>query len=75
MVHNAMLIDKTERTIVRAPFCPAPCSVLTGQFSLSPKPLWFVTNKTAATTGKRLTRFSEPSWFKLPAVVASVMRG
>ena len=54
--------------------CPA--LVMTGEFSLTPKPPWFVTNRTAATTGRRLVAFAaRPRWSALPAIFTSALRG
>ncbi|WNV85246.1 aldehyde dehydrogenase family protein [Umezawaea sp. Da 62-37] len=76
VVHNGFLLDGVERTVVRGPFRPAPRSVLTGQLTLTPKPPWFVGNRTAATTGRLLTGFTaNPGWAKLPAIFASALRG
>ncbi|MDH6195822.1 aldehyde dehydrogenase (NAD(P)+) [Mycobacterium frederiksbergense] len=76
VVHNAFLLDRPERTVVRGPFRPAPRSVFRGEWSLSPKPPWFVNNRTAATTGRLLVEFvGAPSWGKLPAIFASALRG
>lgn len=76
LVHNALLIDSAERTVVRGPFRPSPRSVMHGELSISPKPPWFVNNRTAATTGRLLTYFAgSPSWAKLPALFASALRG
>lgn len=76
VVHNALLLDDTERTVVRGPFRPSPRSFAGGELSMSPKPPWFVTNKTGATTGRRLTEFAaNPSWLKLPGIFASALRG
>ncbi|NDZ96241.1 aldehyde dehydrogenase [Streptomyces sp. SID6673] len=76
VVHNAFLLADTERTVVRGPFRPAPRSVLHGEWSISPKPPWFVTNRTAATTGRLLADFAgAPSPLKLPAIFASALRG
>ncbi|WP_034274492.1 aldehyde dehydrogenase family protein [Haloechinothrix halophila] len=76
VVHNAVLLDGPERTVVRGPFRPAPRSVLHGEMSLSPKPPWFVTNRTAATTGRLLTDFAaKPRWSALPRIFASALRG
>lgn len=76
VVHNALLIDGAERTVVRGPFRPLPRSLVNGELSISPKPPWFVNNKTAASTGKLLTAFAgAPSWSKLPAIFASALRG
>ncbi|MFE3291498.1 aldehyde dehydrogenase family protein [Rhodococcus sp. NPDC059234] len=76
VVHNALLIDRPERTVVRGPFRPSPRSLLHGEKSISPKPPWFVTNRTAARTGRLLTAFAgDPSWTRLPAIFASALRG
>ncbi|WKG03755.1 aldehyde dehydrogenase family protein [Mycolicibacterium sp. HK-90] len=76
VVHNAFLLDRPERTVVRGPFRPAPRSVFRGEWSLSPKPPWFVNNRTAATTGRLLVDFAGgPGWGKLPAIFASALRG
>ncbi|MEU8526019.1 MULTISPECIES: aldehyde dehydrogenase family protein [Streptomyces] len=76
VVHNALLLDAPERTVVRGPFRPAPRSVLHGELALSPKPPWFVDNRTAATTGRRLVDFAAaPRWSALPGIFASALRG
>ncbi|MCQ4120646.1 aldehyde dehydrogenase family protein [Rhodococcus sp. FXJ9.536] len=76
VVHNALLIDRPERTVVRGPFRPSPRSVMKRELSISPKPPWFVNNRTAATTGRLLTAFAgAPSWTRLPAIFASALRG
>ncbi|MCT7350671.1 aldehyde dehydrogenase family protein [Streptomyces sp. 15-116A] len=76
IVHNALLLDHTERTVVTGPFRPAPRSVLHGESSISPKPPWFVTNATAARTGRLLTKFAaNPRWQDLPALITWALRG
>jgi aldehyde dehydrogenase (NAD(P)+) len=76
VVHNALLLDRPERSVVRGPFRPAPRSLLHGEPALSPKPPWFVTNRTATTTGERLTAFAaRPRWSALPGIFASALRG
>ncbi|WP_225830126.1 aldehyde dehydrogenase family protein [Streptomyces sp. NK08204] len=76
VVHNALLLDGPERTVVRGPFRPAPRAVLHGEMVMSPKPPWFVSNRTAATTGRLLTGFaSAPRWSALPRIFASALRG
>ncbi|PVC76125.1 aldehyde dehydrogenase family protein [Streptomyces sp. CS081A] len=76
VVHNALLLDGPERTVVRGPFHPAPRAILHGKTTLSPKPPWFVTNRTAATTGRLLADFaSAPRWTALPKIFASALRG
>lgn len=76
VVHNALLLDGPERTVVRGPFHPAPRALLRGKTTLSPKPPWFVTHRTAATTGRLLADFAAaPRWSALPRIFASALRG
>jgi acyl-CoA reductase-like NAD-dependent aldehyde dehydrogenase len=75
-VHNAFMLEDVEKSVVRAPFKPAPRSLLTTSPSLSPKPPYFVANRTGRTTVERLVRFTAaPSIAKLPKVFASALRG
>ncbi|MEA9999987.1 aldehyde dehydrogenase family protein [Cryobacterium sp. RTS3] len=75
VVHNAFLLDDTERTIVRGPFRPFPRSAWHGEFALFPKPPWFVSARSAATTTRLLTEFvSRPSWWKTPAIFLAAFR-
>ncbi|MFF3453976.1 aldehyde dehydrogenase family protein [Streptomyces sp. NPDC002730] len=75
-VHNAFMLEDIEKTVLRAPFTPAPRGLVTGDPSLSPRPPYFVTNRTALTTVERVTRFTAaPSVMKLPALLASALRG
>ncbi|MEU8848066.1 hypothetical protein AB0C70_17875 [Streptomyces sp. NPDC048564] len=50
VVHTALLLDGPERTVARSPLRPAPRSFLHGEPVMSPKPPWYVTDRTAATT-------------------------
>lgn len=75
-VHNAFMLEDVEKTVLRAPFAPAPRGLFTGSPSLSPRPPYFVTNRTALTTIERVTRFTAaPGIAKLPAIFASALRG
>ncbi len=75
IVHNALLLDHTERTVVTGPFRPFPRSIAGGEFALFPKPPWFVTARSATRTGELLTRFAQkPSWLKMPGIFASAFR-
>jgi aldehyde dehydrogenase (NAD(P)+) len=75
-VHNTFLFGKAQKSIVRAPFYPFPRNLPHGELHMMPKPPWFVTNRTAATTGRRLTRFTaHRSVTQLPALFASALRG
>ena len=76
VVHNALLFDRPQKTVVQGPFAPFPRSVLLGETHTAPKPLYFVTNATAETTGRRVLHFAaDPSPLKLPAIFASALRG
>lgn len=76
IVHNALLLSGTERTVVTGPFRPVPRSLLHGEPAFSPTPLWFVNNKTAATTARLLTNFTHrPRWRSIPAILGSALRG
>jgi hypothetical protein len=76
IVHNALLLDRVERTVLRGPFRPAPRALLRGEPTLSPKPPWFVTNRTAHVTARRLTAFAfAPKIRALPAILVSALRG
>ncbi|TFC01543.1 aldehyde dehydrogenase family protein [Cryobacterium mannosilyticum] len=75
VVHNALLIDSPERTVVSGPFRPFPRSVAHGEFALFPKPPWFVSARSAATTGRLLAGFAaRPSWLRMPRVFAAAFR-
>jgi acyl-CoA reductase-like NAD-dependent aldehyde dehydrogenase len=76
IVHNALLLENTERTVVHGPFRPFPRSMMNGEMTISPKPPWFVNNRTAATTGRRLAGFAaRPRWAALPEIFVSALRG
>ncbi|OHT79453.1 aldehyde dehydrogenase [Mycobacteroides chelonae] len=76
VVHNGFLVEKPERTVVRGPFRPFPRSFAHGEWALSPKPPWFVSNATAAGTGELLVDFAgKPSLLKVPRIFISALRG
>ncbi|MGP6176341.1 aldehyde dehydrogenase family protein [Microbacterium sp. A196] len=61
VVHNALLLDRVERSVLRGPFRPFPRSLPVanggGRFTILPKPPWFVTARTGAVVSEGLTRF------------------
>ncbi|MDF1803061.1 aldehyde dehydrogenase family protein [Thalassovita sp.] len=74
--HNTFMFDKPERVVVTAPWRPFPRGVLSGQFTLLPRPPWFVTNRRQHVVGRLLTHFQhKPSWLKLPRIFANALRG
>ncbi|MFF1397701.1 aldehyde dehydrogenase family protein [Streptomyces sp. NPDC058287] len=75
-VHNAFMLEDVEKTVLRAPFAPAPRGLFTGSPSLSPRPPYFVTNRTGRTTMERLTAYAtDPRASRLPGIFASALRG
>lgn len=76
VVHNTFLFDKPEKTVTYGSFYPFPRSWLHGDSSLMPKPPWFVTNKTAHITAKRVAKFTvDPGYRHLPGILVSALRG
>ncbi|MFD6920682.1 aldehyde dehydrogenase family protein [Streptomyces sp. NPDC059944] len=75
-VHNTFMLEDIEKTVLRAPFAPAPRGLFTGSPSLSPRPPYYVTNRTGRTTMQRLTAYTtDPGWSRLPSIFASALRG
>lgn len=64
VVHNALLLDHPQKSVVRAPF------------RIHPTPAWFADHRAGHLLGPALCRFeASPSWVKLPAVIAAALRG
>lgn len=61
VVHNALLLDAVERSVIRGPFRPLPRSLPVlnggGRLTILPKPPWFVSSRTGAAVSEGLTRF------------------
>ncbi|WP_258567047.1 hypothetical protein [Microbacterium sp. Se5.02b] len=61
VVHNALLLDGVERSVLRGPFRPFPRSLPIanggGRLTILPKPPWFVSARTGATVSEGLTRY------------------
>jgi acyl-CoA reductase-like NAD-dependent aldehyde dehydrogenase len=63
-VHNARLIDRPEKTVIRGPFWQYP------------KPVWFVTHRNAHRVMPRVARLeASPAPWRLPGVVGGAIRG
>ena len=76
VVHNAFLFDKPQKTVATGPFRNFPRSVLSGDLHMAPRPPWFVTNKTAHKTAKRLTYLTGTgNLLRLPSIFAAALRG
>ena len=76
VVHNSYMFEDVERCVVEAPFRPFPRGVLSGRFSLLPRPPWFITNKRGAKLGELLTKFQyKPSLAKIPRILWNALLG
>ena len=63
-VHNTLLFDRPQRTVIEAPF------------TVWPRPPWFITNRNASALGRLLTRFQyRPSMPRLFRLFANALRG
>jgi hypothetical protein len=75
-VHNTLMFERPQRTVVEAPFAPFPRNLLNLSFSLLPRPPWFITNRRSEILGRLLTRFQyRPSFAKLPRIFFNALRG
>jgi acyl-CoA reductase-like NAD-dependent aldehyde dehydrogenase len=64
VVHNGLLVDHPQKSVVRAPFI------------IKPTPAWFTDHKNNLALGRLMTRFeAAPSWWKLPAIISAALRG
>ena len=76
VVHNTFLLEKTEKTVVSGSFYHFPGSLLHLDFSMLPKPPWFVTNKTANVTTRRVALFTiDGNIARIPGIFMSALRG
>ncbi|MGN6218135.1 MAG: aldehyde dehydrogenase family protein [Microbacterium sp.] len=72
IVHNALLLDRVERSVARGPFRPFPRSVGKGVFTILPTPPWFVSSRTGAEVSAGLTRYLVDG--RLPGLVATLTK-
>lgn len=74
--HNTFMFDAVERVVLEAPWRPFPRNLLSGNWSLLPRPPWFITNRRQDVVGKLLTRFQyRPGWLKLPRIFMNALLG
>ena len=57
VVHNSYLLERTEKTVLRAPFSPFPRSLRSGEMNFLPTPPWYVTSRGQAEVGQALCDF------------------
>ena len=63
-VHNTYLLEGIEKSVVRGPLV------------VKPTPAWFFDHKSARELGEKLTDFYlAPSWFKVPGLALTALRG
>ncbi|MEV4686967.1 aldehyde dehydrogenase family protein [Microbacterium sp. LWH3-1.2] len=72
VVHNALLLDRVERSVARGPFRPFPRSVGKGVFTILPTPPWFLSSRTGAEVSAGLTRYLVDG--KLPGLVKTLTK-
>jgi hypothetical protein len=76
VVHNAFLLQNVQKCVAEIPFRPSPRALIQGELTISPKPVFFVTNKTTETTIRRLVKFLvDGKLTSLPGIFASALRG
>jgi hypothetical protein len=64
VVHNTMLFDHPEKSVVRSPFV------------MKPTPAWFVDHKNGPEMARKLVKFeARPSWFRIPGVAIAAFKG
>ena len=74
VVHNALLLDGVERSIVRGPFRPFPRSLFGrgNRFTILPTPPWFVSARTGAEVSEGLTRFRADG--RVPGLIRTLLQ-
>jgi len=64
VVHNGLLIDHPQKSVVRAPFI------------IQPTPAWFTDHRNNVELGRAMTRFeAAPSLLKVPGVALKALKG
>jgi hypothetical protein len=64
VVHNGLLLDHPQKSVVRAPFL------------MKPTPAWFTDHKNNVALGSLMTRFEgAPSWLSVPKVALTALKG
>lgn len=64
VVHNGLLLDHPQKSVVRAPFV------------MQPTPAWFTDHKNNLALGRKMTAFeAAPSWLKVPGVALTALKG
>jgi aldehyde dehydrogenase (NAD(P)+) len=76
VVHNSLLFDRPQKSVIYQPFYPFPRGLRHGQAAMLPKPPWFITNKRAHKIGQRLVEFeAAPNPLRLVPIFSEALRG
>ena len=76
VVHNSLLFDRPQKSVIYQPFYPFPRGLRHGQAAMLPKPPWFITNKRAQGIGQRLVEFeAAPNPLRLAPIFSQALRG
>ena len=76
VVHNTLLLDDTQKAVARGPFAPSHRTLTKGEIHISPKPVYFVTNKQMHNVGERLVDYAlSGKTSDMMKVVSSAIRG
>ncbi|MGI9642544.1 MAG: aldehyde dehydrogenase family protein [Acidimicrobiia bacterium] len=75
-VHNVLMFDKAEKSIIYGPFVDGKRAWLKGEFHVAPKPVYFMTNDQAHIVGERLIHYAMTrSKADLAKVASAAVRG
>ena len=75
VVHNSLMLEGVERTVVKGPFAPFPRTIRQGVWHTEPLPPHFVANANAAKIGEQLTELAVmDSWKPIPGLLAAALR-
>jgi aldehyde dehydrogenase (NAD(P)+) len=76
VVHNTVMLGKTQKSVYRAPFAPYHRTATKGELHLAPKPIWYLSNKNMHKTTELLVDYSATgNTSDLLKLMASAMRG
>ena len=76
VVHNTMMLGRTQKSVYRAPFAPYHRTVTKGELHAAPKPIWFLSNNTMHKTTELLVDYSATgNTGDLLKLMVSAMRG
>ncbi len=76
VVHNTLMLSKTQKSVYRAPFAPYHRTATKGEIHLAPKPIWYLSNKNMHKTTELLVDYTATGKTgDLVKLLASAMRG